>query len=240
MGLFQRTMKLKDKVALITGGGRGIGKAVALAYGREGAKLAICARTGSEIEEVAKEIRALGAECLAVVCDVSLEESVAKAVQEVQEKFGKIDVLINNVGVMTRPAPLAELEVRKWDYTISVNLRGPFLVTRAVLPLMMRQRSGSIINLSSSIGRGAYANFAAYAASKWGIEGLTQTLAAELRSHNIRVNTVDPGTIATKLTGYHGSRPDSVTEVFVFLATDESRGITGKMLSSSGWRSEIR
>ncbi len=233
-------MKLKDKVALITGGGRGIGKAVALAYCREGAKLAICARTGSEIEEVAKEITALGAECLAVVCDVSQEESVAKAVQEVQEKFGKIDVLINNAGVMTRPAPLVELEVRKWDYTISVNLRGPFLVTRAVLPLMMRQRSGSIINLSSSIGRGAYANFAAYAASKWGIEGLTQTLAAELRSHNIRVNTVDPGTIATKLTGYHGSRPESVTEVFVFLATDESRGITGKMLSSSGWRREIR
>lgn len=233
-------MKLKDKVALITGGGRGIGKAVALAYAREGAKLAICARTGSEIEEAAKEITAIGAECLAVVCDVSLEESVAKTVQEVQEKFGRIDVLINNAGVMTRPAPLAELEVRKWDYTISVNLRGPFFVTRAVLPLMMRQRSGSIINLSSSIGRGAYANFAAYAASKWGIEGLTQTLAAELRSHNIRVNTVDPGTIATKLTGYHGSRPDSVTEVFVFLATDESRGITGKMFSSSGWRSEIR
>lgn len=151
MGLFQRTVKLKDKVALITGGGRGIGKAVALAYCREGAKLAICARTGPEIEEVAKEITALGAECLAVVCDVSLEESVAKAVQEVQEKFGKIDVLINNAGVMTRPAPLAELEVRKW-----------------------------------------------------------------------------------------GSRPDSVTEVFVFLATDESRRITGKMLSSSGWKREIK
>lgn len=233
-------MKLKDKVALITGGGRGIGKAVALAYGREGAKLAICARTEAEIEETAKEIVALGADCLALVCDVSLEESVAKMVQEVQEKFGRIDVLINNAGVMTRPAPLVELEVKKWDYTISVNLRGPFLVTRAVLPLMMRQRSGSIINVSSSIGRGAYANFAAYAASKWGIEGFTQTLAAEVRSHSIRVNSVEPGYVATKLTGYHGSRPDSVTDVFVFLGADESRGITGKMLSSSGWRSQIK
>ena len=233
-------MKLKDKVALITGGGRGIGKAVALAYGREGAKLAICARTGSELEETAKEIRALGADCLAVVCDVSLEESVAKTAQEVQEKFGRIDVLINNAGVMTRPTPLAELEVRKWDYTISVNLRGPFLMTRALLPLMMRQRSGSIINVSSSIGRGAYANFAAYAASKWGIEGLTQTLAAEVSPHNIRVNSVEPGYVATKLTGYHGSRPDSVTEVFVFLGADESKGITGRMLSSSGWRSQIK
>ena len=233
-------MKLKDKVALITGGGRGIGKAVALAYGREGAKLAICARTGSELEETAKEIRALGADCLAVVCDVSLEESVAKTAQEVQEKFGRIDVLINNAGVMTRPTPLAELEVRKWDYTISVNLRGPFLMTRALLPLMMRQKSGSIINVSSSIGRGAYANFAAYAASKWGIEGLTQTLAAEMSPHNIRVNSVEPGYVATKLTGYHGSRPDSVTEVFVFLGADESKGITGRMLSSSGWRSQIK
>src|SRR3990170_5914234 len=98
----RQQMKLKDKVALITGGGRGIGKAVALAYGREGARLAICARTGSELEETAKEISALGAECLAVVCDVSLEESVAKTAQEVQEKFGRIDVLINNAGVMTR------------------------------------------------------------------------------------------------------------------------------------------
>ena len=233
-------MKLKDKVALITGGGRGIGKAVALAYGREGAELAICARTGSELEETAKEIRALGADCLAVVCDVSLEESVAKTAQEVQEKFGRIDVLINNAGVMTRPTPLAELEVRKWDYTISVNLRGPFLMTRALLPLMMRQKSGSIIYVSSSIGRGAYANFAAYAASKWGIEGLTQTLAAEVSPHNIRVNSVEPGYVATKLTGYHGSRPDSVTEVFVFLGADESKGITGRMLSSSGWRSQIK
>jgi len=233
-------MKLKDKVALITGGGRGIGKAVALAYGREGARLAICARTGSELEETAKEISALGAECLAVVCDVSLEESVAKTAQEVQEKFGRIDVLINNAGVMTRPTPLVELEAKKWDYTISVNLRGPFLVTRALLPLMMRQRSGSIINVSSSIGRGAYANFAAYAASKWGIEGLTQTLAAEVSPHNIRVNSVEPGYVATKLTGYHGSRPESVTELFVFLGTDESKGITGRMLSSSGWRSQIK
>lgn len=233
-------MKLKDKVALITGGGRGIGKAVALAYGREGAKLALCARTGSEIEESAKEIEKLGTECLSVACDVSLEEPVAKLVDQVRRRFGRIDILINNAGVMTRPAPVTQIEVKKWDYTIAVNLRGPFLVTRAVLPSMMRQRSGAIINLSSSIGRGAYANFAAYAASKWGIEGFTQTLAAEVRSYNIRVNSVAPGYVATKLTGYQGSRPESVTEVFVFLGTDESKGITGRMLSSSGWPSEIR
>lgn len=233
-------MKLKDKVALITGGGRGIGKAIALDYAREGAKLAICARTSSEVEESAKEIKALGTECLAVECDVSLEEPVSKLVEKVQERFGRIDVLINNAGVMIRPAPIVETELKKWDYTMAVNLRGPFLVTKAVLPLMMRQRSGAIINVSSSIGRGAYANFCAYAVSKWGIEGFTQTLAAEVRSYNIRVNSVEPGYVATKLTGYHGSRPESVTELFVFLGTDESKGITGRMLSYSGWRSEIR
>ena len=233
-------MKLKDKVALITGGGRGIGKAVALDYAREGAKLAICARTGSEIEETAKEIGALGIECLPVVCDVSLEEPVAKLIESAQQRFGRIDVLINNAGVMTRPAPITELEVKKWDYTIAVNLRGPFLVTQAVLPIMMRQNSGSIINVSSSLGRGAYANFGAYAVSKWGLEGFTQTLAAEARSYNIRVNSVEPGYVATKLTGYRGSRPESVTEVFVFLASDEAKNISGRMLSSSGWKSDLK
>ena len=233
-------MSLKDKVALVTGGGRGVGKAVALAYAHEGVKLVICARTASEIEQSAGEIRQLGTECLGLVCDVSVEDSVATLVKDLEDHFGRVDILVNNAGVMTRPVSLAELEVRKWDYTLAVNLRGTFLVTRTILPLMFRQKNGSIINVSSTIGRGAYANFAAYAVSKWGVEGLTQTLAVEVKSHNIRVNSVDPGTVATKLTGYAGSRPQSVTGVFVFLASDESRGITGRMLSSSGWKSQIK
>lgn len=233
-------MKLKDKIALITGAGRGIGKAVALDYAREGAKLAICARTASEIEETAREIEAAGAECLALECDVSQEEPVLKLIRDVEKHFGRIDVLINNAGVMTRPTPITELEVRKWDYTIAVNLRGPFLVTRAVLPIMIRRKSGSIINVSSSIGRSAYANFAAYAASKWGLEGLTQTVAAEVGGRNIRVNSVEPGYVATKLTGYSGSNPESVTDVFVFLGSDESKNVSGRMLSSSGWKSELK
>lgn len=233
-------MSLKDKVALVTGGGRGVGKAVALAYAHEGVKLVICARTASEIEQSAGEIRQLGTECLGLVCDVSVEDSVATLVKDLEDHFGQVDILVNNAGVMTRPVSVAELEVRKWDYTLAVNLRGTFLVTRTILPLMFRQKNGSIINVSSTIGRGAYANFAAYAVSKWGVEGLTQTLAVEVKSHNIRVNSVDPGTVATKLTGYAGSRPESVTGVFVFLASDESRGITGRMLSSSGWKSQIK
>jgi 3-oxoacyl-[acyl-carrier protein] reductase len=233
-------MKLKDKVALITGGARGIGKAVAMHYAREGAKLALCARTTAELDQTVKELRALNIQAEGWTCDVSLEEPVKEFVANAQKKFGRIDILVNNAGVMTRPTPMTELDVKKWDYTIAVNLRGPFLVTQAVLPLMIKQKSGSIINVSSMIGRGAYANFLAYATSKWGLEGFTQTLAAEVRASNIRVNSVAPGYVATKLTGYSGSKPESVTDVFVFLASDESKGVTSKMLSSSGWTSQVK
>jgi 3-oxoacyl-[acyl-carrier protein] reductase len=232
-------MKLKDKVALITGGARGIGKAVALAYAREGARLAICARTESEINETVQEIQKLKADAQGWPCDVSIEESVKDFVGAIIKEFGRIDILVNNAGVMTRPVPITELEVKKWDYTIAVNLRGPFLITKSVLPVMIKQKSGSIINVSSMVGRGAYANFIAYATSKWGLEGFTQTLAAEARSSNIRVNSVEPGYVATKLTGYNGSEPESVTDVFVYLASDEANGMTGKMLGSSGWKSQL-
>ena len=233
-------MKLKDKVALITGGGRGIGKAIALAFAREGAKLALCARSAAELEQTVDEIRALKVEAEGWTCDVALEEPVKEFVANAQKKFGRIDVLVNNAGVMTRPVPITELDVKKWDYTIAVNLRGPFLVTQAVLPIMTKQKSGSIINVSSMIGRGAYANFIAYATSKWGLGGFTQTLAAEARSSNIRVNSVEPGYVATKLTGYSGSQPESVTDAFVYLASDDSKGVTAKMLSSSGWKSQVK
>ncbi len=233
-------MHLKDKVALVTGAGRGIGKAIALAYARAGAKLAICARTESEVEQSAQEIRITKAEAEGWVCDVSIEESAKEFVKHVIQKFGRIDILVNNAGVMTRAVPTTDLEVKKWDYTMAVNLRGPFLMSKAVLPAMMKQKSGSIINVSSMIGRGAYPNFIAYATSKWGLEGFTQTLAAEVRSSQIRVNSVEPGVVATKLTGYSGSQPESITEVFVYLASDEAKGITGKMLSSSGWRSHVK
>ncbi|MGH7929589.1 MAG: SDR family NAD(P)-dependent oxidoreductase, partial [Candidatus Binatia bacterium] len=127
-------MKLKDQVCLITGAGRGIGKAVAIAYAREGAKLALCARTGSELERTVAEIRKLGTDCQGWTCDVSLEDSVKDFIGNVQRKFSHIGVLVNNAGVMTRPVPMSELDIKKWDYTIAVNLRGPFLVTQSVLP----------------------------------------------------------------------------------------------------------
>jgi 3-oxoacyl-[acyl-carrier protein] reductase len=233
-------MSVKDKVALITGGGRGIGKAIAAAYGSAGAKLALCARTASELEQTVAELRSQKVEVEGWSCDISQEGPVQEFVAAAHKRFGRVDVLVNNAGVMTRPSPMTELDVKKWDYTMAVNLRGPFLVTKAVLPIMMKQKSGSIINVSSMIGRGAYANFLAYATSKWGLEGFTQTLAAEARSSNIRVNSVEPGYVATKLTGYNGSKPESVTDVFVYLGSDASRGVTGKMLSSSAWQSQLK
>ena len=233
-------MTLKDKVALITGAGRGIGKAVATAYARAGANLALCARTASELDQTVTELRAFKVAVEGWVCDVSMEEPVKEFVGAAHKKLGRVDVLVNNAGVMTRPVPMTELDVKKWDYTMAVNLRGPFLITQAVLPIMIKQQSGSIINVSSMIGRAAYANFLAYATSKWGLEGFTQTLAAEARSSNIRVNSVEPGYVATKLTGFHGSKPEAVTDIFVYLASDESKGVTGKMLSSSGWKSQLR
>ena len=186
-------MKLENKVALVTGGSRGIGKAVAAAFAREGARLALCARTATELQQTIADLRSMKAQAEGWTCDVTMEASVNEFVHEAQRTFGRIDILVNNAGVMTRPAPMVELEVRKWDYTIAVNLRGPFLVTQAVLPFMLKQKSGSIINVSSMIGRGAYANFVAYATSKWGLEGFSHTLAAELNSSQIRVNSVEPG-----------------------------------------------
>ena len=179
-------MKLKDKVAIITGGGRGIGKAVALAYAREGAKLALCARTGAELEQTVEELHALKAAAEGWTCDVTLEEGVKEFVANTYKKFGRIDVLVNNAGVMTRPVPMTELDVKKWDYTIAVNLRGPFLVTQAVLPIMQKQKSGSIISVSSMIGRGAYANFLAYARRGSAlVEYPRQLRRARLRGHEI-------------------------------------------------------
>jgi 3-oxoacyl-[acyl-carrier protein] reductase len=233
-------MILKDKTVLVTGGGRGIGRAVAIACAREGAQLALCARTAAELDKTVGEIRAVSQESTGWTCDVASEEDVSKLVANVRQKFGRVDVLINNAGVMTRARAAWELEVAKWDYTIAVNLRGVFLVTRAVLPLMIEQKSGSIINVSSAIGRMAYPNFIAYSTSKWGLEGFTQALAAEVHPFGIRVNSVDPGTVATKLTGFAGSKPESVTDVFVYLASEESRNITGKMLSSANWKSHVR
>ncbi|MBI4611897.1 MAG: SDR family oxidoreductase [Candidatus Rokubacteria bacterium] len=230
---------LAGKVAVITGAGRGIGRAVAVAYAREGAALALCSRTGEELRSTAAEGDRLGAKVLALPTDVSqLDEAVA-FVDAALKTFGRLDVLVNNAGVAHAQVGLLECPVEEWDRVLAVNLRGAYLVARAVAPHMVRQRRGSIINVSSWLGRDTLNGWGAYGVSKWGLEGLTRYLALELKPSRVRVNSVSPGYVATKMTNYGGAQPESVVDLFVYLASDASNGLTGQALDVETWRREL-
>ncbi len=234
-----RSGALAGKVALVTGGGRGIGAAVAMAYAREGADLILASRTDAELVAVANAARALGATVHAVSADVTAADQVDRLVRSALKTFGRIDVLVNNAGVSHKEIPTWELDPADWDRTIAVNLRGPYLLARAVLPHLLDRRQGSVINVSSICGAVAYANYSAYTASKFALEGLTRVLAGETKRTGVRVNAVDPGLVATRMTDFRGVKPDRVTGVFVYLASDESRRITGRTLHASRWRVEL-
>jgi NAD(P)-dependent dehydrogenase (short-subunit alcohol dehydrogenase family) len=233
------TGALAGKVAVITGGGRGIGRAVALAYAREGARLALCSRTKTELSSAAAELGRLGVEVLALPADVSQPDQVAAFVDNAVAKFGRLDVLVNNAGVAHPEASLLELSLREWDRVLAINLRGVYLVARAVIPHMVRQKGGSVINVSSWLGRDALTGWGAYGVSKWGLEGLTRYLALELKSLRVRVNSVSPGYVATKMTNYGGAKPESVVDLFVYLGSDASRAITGQALDVETWKREL-
>ncbi len=230
---------LERKVAVITGAGRGIGRAVALAYAREGARLALCSRTKKELAATEKAVAELGADCLAVPCDVREAEEIEQFVRRAAEAFGRIDVLVNNAGVAHPTAPLAELTPEDWDAVLDTNLRGAWLVARAVIPQMVKQRHGSIINVSSWLGRDALVGYGAYGVSKWGLEGLTRYLALELKGARIRANSVSPGYVATKMTNYRGAKPEDVADLFVYLASDASAGVTGQQLDAETWKRDL-
>ena len=235
----EKSGALAGKVALVTGGGRGIGAAVALAYAREGADLVLASRTDAELVETANAARRFGATVHAVSADVAEVADVDRLVRSALKTFGRIDVLVNNAGVSHPAVPTWKLEPADWDRTIRVNLRGPYLTARAVLPHLLDRRQGSVINVSSICGSVAYADYAAYTASKFGLEGLTRVLAEETKRTGVRVNAVDPGLVATRMTGGKGVKPERVTGVFVYLASDESRKITGRTLHASRWRAEV-
>lgn len=167
-------MELHGKVALITGASRGIGRAVAEAYAAAGAALALCARSAGELEEVAAALRQVGASVVTVPADVSDAAQVERFVGEGLRTFGRVDVLVNNAGIPGPHVPLAEVTPADWASVLAVNLTGPFLCTRAVVPGMRRQGGGSIINVSSWLGRNAMEDWGAYGAAKRGLEGLTR------------------------------------------------------------------
>jgi 3-oxoacyl-[acyl-carrier protein] reductase len=189
---------LKNKNALITGAGKGIGKAIALALAKEGVNVILLARTQDEIENVAAKARSLRVKALAITADVADINSVNAAVEKALAEFKTIDILINNAGIASF-GKFLELEPAAWERIIQVNLMGTYYVTRAILPSMIERQTGDIINISSTAGLNGNALTSAYSASKFAVLGLTDSLMQEVRKHNIRVTALTPSTVATDL-----------------------------------------
>jgi NAD(P)-dependent dehydrogenase (short-subunit alcohol dehydrogenase family) len=188
-------MRLKDRVLLVTGGGRAIGRRIALCAAREGADVGLLGPAPDERMAVATEVRTMGRRANAVVADVSDEAQVQAAIRQVREELGPIDVLVNNAAIVAPTAPIHEVTRDDWDRVLAVNLTGAFLCSRAVLPEMMARRSGKIINIASVAGKLAYPLRAPYSVSKRGLIGLTLTLAKEAGAFNVQVNAVCPGPV---------------------------------------------
>ena len=248
-------MRLKDRVALITGAGRGIGRAIALAYAKEGARLALAARTLSELEETAREAEALGALTHVVQVDVTNEEEVAEMVRQTAERFSTIDVLVNNAGAVGPVGPIHETDVAEWVRTIQVNVVGMYLCCRAVMPLMLRNDRGKIINLGGAGATIAWRSTSAYSTSKAAVVRLTEGIAFELQGSNVQANILGPGSIHTRLweelrdgaeasgdsalfelgqrvTSGGGAPMDRAADLAVFLASDDSAQLSGRLISS--------
>ena len=189
---------LSGKNALITGAGKGIGKAMAIALAKEGVNVGLVARTAADLEQVAAEIEKLGVKTSIATADVANMEQVNVAIASVKEELGSVDILINNAGISTFGGFL-ELDPARWEEIIRVNLLGPYFVTRAVLQDMIDKKAGDIINISSTAGLRGAAVTSAYSASKFGLIGLSESLMQEVRKHNIRVSTLTPSTVATDL-----------------------------------------
>lgn len=233
-------MELQGKVALITGASRGIGRAVAEAYAAAGAALALCARAAGELEEAAAALRRSGTTVVAAPADVSDAAQVERFVGEALRTLGRVDVLVNNAGIPGPHVPVTEVAPADWAAVLAVNLTGPFLCARAVIPAMRRQGGGSIINVSSWLGRNAMEGWGPYGVAKWGLEGLTRYLALELTRDRIRVNSVSPGMVATRMTNFAGEAPERVTSLFLYLASDASRHVTGRALDVTTWRRDLK
>jgi NAD(P)-dependent dehydrogenase (short-subunit alcohol dehydrogenase family) len=235
--------KLAGKVALITGGSRGIGQAVATAYARQGARIFICARGEHDLARTVNEIRDGGGEIAGLAGDIGKPEDARRIVGAAIERYGRIDVLVNNASLLGSRVAIADYSISDWEAVMRVNLTGVFLVTQQVLQVMIPQRQGSIINVSSGVGRAGKARWGAYACSKAGLEGFTQVLADELKESGIRVNSVNPAATRTAMRAeaYPDEdpltlpAPEEIIPIFLYLASDESLGETGKALDARDW-----
>ncbi len=242
-------MILEGKVAIVTGGTRGIGRAVAAALAHEGAAVTLCARDLAQTEKVAADLRASGAQVLAVKADVAQASEVEEMVEACLARFDRVDILVNNAGI-TRDGLLLRMKDEDWEAVLNVNLRGVFYCTRAALRPMIKQRAGRIINITSVVGVMGNPGQSNYAASKAGIIGLTKAVAKEVVSRGITVNAVAPGFIETDMTeslspelkaqmlaqiplGRFG-KPEEVAALVLFLASDRAAYITGQVLHING------
>ena len=239
-------MKLKGKVALITGGGKGIGKAIARVYVKEGASVIICGRNEKSLKDACKEISQYG-KIEYVRTDIVKKDDVKRLANRVEEKWNRLDILVNNASILGVRTSILDYPEDIWEEVINVNLNGQFFVIKAVLPFLLKSNNGSIINVSSSVGRRGKALWGAYAASKFGLEGLTQVLADELSSSKVRVNSVNPGGTRTEMRAraYPDEDPmtlplpEDIVPVFLYLASDESAGITGKSFDARDWIKKV-
>jgi len=240
---------LSDKVAIVTGASRGIGRSIALALASQGAKVVASARNAEALAELIAKIKSQGGDALAVVGDVAVEDDANNLVKKAVEAYGQVDVFINNAGI-TRDGLLLRMKNADWDAVLDTNLKGAFLCTRAVAKVMSKQRAGRIINISSVVGEMGNAGQANYCASKAGLLGLTKSVARELARRNVTVNAITPGFITTEMTedmtekaqetmteqiplGRPGSAED-VANAVIFLASEQSAYITGQVLGVNG------
>lgn len=254
------SVRLEGKTAIVTGGGRGIGEAIALALAAEGCAVAVAGRTASHLERVAGQIHKIGREALAVVCDVSEPPDVEALFRQVEQRWGKLDILVNNAG-QSHSELLVRLSLETWQRMLDINLTGTFLCSQAALRMMLPQGSGRIINIASTAAQMGFRYAGAYAAAKHGVLGLTRSMALETATSGITVNAVCPGWVEsdmfhtalatisakTKMTPEQARehlakespqnriiQPEEIASATVWLACEEARGITGQAINVSG------
>jgi 3-oxoacyl-[acyl-carrier protein] reductase len=227
---------LQGQVAVITGAGSGIGAAIARNLSDLGAATVLCGRKQAALEATAQAIGQSGGKAEVMVCDVTNLSSVEAAAKRVEESFRRVDILVNNAGIGGFGGPLHQLAPDAWDDILNTNLRGVFYTTRAFAPMMIRARGGHIINISSLAGKNALPNGAAYAASKWGLNGLSYSMAEELRGHNIRVAVICPGSTNTDLSPHAGKdqskmlQPEDVAHAVAMLVTQSPQSFVSEIL----------
>lgn len=227
---------LGGQVAVITGAGRGIGAAIARTLAVLGATTVLCGRTQSTLDATARAVIDAGGKAEVIPCDVTLLHQLEYAATRVESTFGRLDVLVNNAGIGGFTEPLHNLPPDEWDRILNTNLRGVYYAIRAFAPMMIRAYSGHIVNISSLAGKNALPKGAAYAASKWGLNGLTYSVAEELRGHNIRVSVICPGSVETDLSPHTGKdpkkmlQPEDVAHAVAMLVTQAPQSFISEVL----------